>query len=155
MNTVILLVSAVITIVPLEDPVDVMLLFLESISAGNGELAASFISEKTLSLVDSMYQNDPEQVSYLLSGFGVQCSPDSMDEWNVEEYMALILSNKMLKGFITMVELDILKPLIEENNAFLDIEYEFLGNPGALKIHFVLEEEEWKIFDYTGIPPLR
>ena len=134
---------------------DILPAFRDSIIRGNGSGAVEMISEHAIYVVDSVLANDPQQISRIVSYFGIElalpddCSTDAM------QILTDILSHPSVAGMVMLMGVSSGDPIASGERTFVPVDWGFPGSRDTLFIEIVSENEQWKIDDYFEVIPSR
>ncbi|MCK4516887.1 MAG: DUF4878 domain-containing protein [Spirochaetaceae bacterium] len=129
-------------------PEDAINDFIGAIKAGDGEKAASYLSEHALSQMDEYLagiKEDPEGALGYFESMGIETTAGEIENWtSADLYAALISSPGMVADLGDKLDLEITGSEIRDSEA----KVYFTTVDGEEKdFEMVLENGEWKLWD--------
>lgn len=135
------------------DSSEIVPAFKDSILQGNASAAVDMISENAILTVDSVLSHDPQQVSRVLSYFGLQIEIQDMEEMGGRQLMTEILSSPTVSGAIFLFGIAPGDPVIQDERVFVPVGYGLFGERNTIHLELVSEDGLWKIHDFFEILP--
>ena len=130
------------------DSTEIVPAFRDSILQGNAIAAVDLISEDAILMVDSVLTHDPQQISRILTYFGLQIEISEMEEMGGRQLMIEILSSPAVSGAIFLFGIAPGEPVIHNERVFVPVGYGLFGQRNTIHIEVVSEDGLWKIHDF-------
>jgi len=144
---------AIVLFSSITDSRDVVPAFRDSILTGNITSAVDLISEDAILMVDSVINNDPEQISRIISYFGLQIDIPDIEDMDGRQLLSEILGNPAISAAVMIFGFVPSDPVEFEDRLFVPVEYGVFGEKYTVYIEIVSEHESWKIRDFFEILP--
>lgn len=146
-----MLYSWLLTMVLLSTPPDIdniLPAFRDSIIQRNGSGAVEMISEQAICVVDSVLAHDPQQISRIVSYFGIELALPDDGSTDAIQVLTDILSDPSVAGMVMLMGVSSGDPISSGERTFIPVDWGFPGSRDTLFIEIVSENEQWKIDDY-------
>ena len=146
-----MLYSWLLTMVLLSTPPDIddiLPAFRDSIIQRNGSGAVEMISEQAIYIVDSVLAHDPQQISRIVSYFGIELALPDDGSTDAIQVLTDILSDPSVAGMVMLMGVSSGDPISSGERTFIPVDWGFPGSRDTLFIEIVSENEQWKIDDY-------
>ncbi len=146
-----MLYSWLLTMVLLSTPPDIddiLPAFRDSIIQRNGSGAVEMISEQAIYIVDSVLAHDPQQISRIVSYFGIELALPDDGSTDAIQILTDILSDPSVAGMVMLMGVSSGDPISSGERTFIPVDWGFPGSRDTLFIEIVSENEQWKIDDY-------
>ena len=129
-------------------PEDAINGFIGAIKAGDGEKAASYLSDHALSQMDDYLadiKEDPESALGYFENMGIETTAGEIEDWtSADLYAALISSPGMVEEMGDKLDLDITGSEIRDSEPKV---YFTTVDGDEKDFEMVLENGEWKLWD--------
>jgi hypothetical protein len=127
-------------------PGDAVTGFFDALQAGDGEKAASYLSQQAIddmgSLRDYLTGNE-EQTAEMAAEFGV--SAEELSNADDREFVAIVLSSDMMAGEAEGLEVTIGEVTIDGDQATVEVTYTMDGDSDTDELEMVREDGGWKL----------
>ena len=137
----------------LTDSTEIVPAFRDSILAGNVSAAVDMISIEAILDVDSVLAQNPDQISGILSYFGLQLEIQEIERMDGRQLLIEILSNPNVSGAIVLFGILPGEPVQSVEGIFVPVGYGLFGERDTIYLEIVSEDEQWKINDFFETVP--
>jgi hypothetical protein len=127
-------------------PGDAVRGFFDALQAGDGEKAASYLSQQAIDEMGSLrdyMMGDEAQIAEMAAEFGV--SADELSNADDRQFVAIVLGSEMMAGEAEGLEVTIGEVTIDGDRATVQVTYSFEGDSDEDELELVKEDGGWKL----------
>lgn len=146
-------IYSIMIIASITDSTEIVPAFRDSILAGNVSAAVDMISSEAVFDVDSVLTQNPDQISNVLSYFGLQMEIREMQQMDGRQLLLEILSSPNVSGAILLFGISPGEPLKSAERTFVPVGYGLFGERDTIYLEIVSESGQWKIDDFFETVP--
>lgn len=135
------------------DPEDAVTGLFDAFRDGDGERAVSYLSDDVIAEISEGLNGlkaDPQTAAEQLTSFGVEITPEELEDITPREFAAKIMSSPTIAGMLGAAEIEVGQAIVEGDDATVTVTVRFMGDETTLDVPLTLEDGVWKVAGEFG-----